>query len=421
MKATASRYLGEGNAIRSSSKRHHSAILGLALVVGFTVVQPAHAQQNVFNRDNSGTNQWDNDTNKPWYYQTWNDPHERSRPDLFAIRNDVFFGHNNQLVQDVNSKDWYSLRSLTMQSTSTSARTFNSSGGVGISLSLAFTNESGSGAHTFNTSIGVDGTTVNFTNNGGKITFSGSNFYVNANTAAFSGGGNFDISAAMSGSGGSVTKSGSGTLNLIGANSYTGATDVNAGTLLINGNQSSATGNVTVASGAFLGGTGTVGGNTTIQGGGKHGASTVGGIGTQTFAGNLTYNTNSVFEWDVTNASSYDKVVGSSGKILGGSGGKFNITTGTSYSDSFWNSNRAWADIFSSFGTGLSNWASIFSEINGAGISWNSVSQRGEVGTEGYFTLSGSTLSWTAVPEPTSALAGLLLGAGLLRRRRKLA
>ena len=28
------------------------------------------------------------------------------------------------------------------------------------------------------------------------------------------------------------------------------------------------------------------------------------------------------------------------------------------------------------------------------------------------------TLNWTAVPEPTSALAGLLIGAGLLRRRR---
>jgi uncharacterized protein (TIGR03382 family) len=27
-------------------------------------------------------------------------------------------------------------------------------------------------------------------------------------------------------------------------------------------------------------------------------------------------------------------------------------------------------------------------------------------------------LQWTAIPEPTSALAGLLLGAGLLRRRR---
>jgi hypothetical protein len=36
-----------------------------------------------------------------------------------------------------------------------------------------------------------------------------------------------------------------------------------------------------------------------------------------------------------------------------------------------------------------------------------------------FFTLTGSSLSFTAVPEPTSALAGILLGAGLLRRRRR--
>jgi len=41
------------------------------------------------------------------------------------------------------------------------------------------------------------------------------------------------------------------------------------------------------------------------------------------------------------------------------------------------------------------------------------------VAGRGYFAFSGtSALSWTAVPEPTSALAGILLVAGLLRRRR---
>ena len=30
---------------------------------------------------------------------------------------------------------------------------------------------------------------------------------------------------------------------------------------------------------------------------------------------------------------------------------------------------------------------------------------------------TGSTLTWTAVPEPSSALVGLLIGAGLFRRR----
>ena len=42
-----------------------------------------------------------------------------------------------------------------------------------------------------------------------------------------------------------------------------------------------------------------------------------------------------------------------------------------------------------------------------------------DVSTQGSFAINGSSLTWTAVPEPSSALAGLLVGAGLLRRRRK--
>lgn len=56
----------------------------------------------------------------------------------------------------------------------------------------------------------------------------------------------------------SLTKADNGTLTLSGANTYSGNTAVNAGTLLVNGTIGSGT--VTVASGASLGGTGTVGG-----------------------------------------------------------------------------------------------------------------------------------------------------------------
>jgi hypothetical protein len=41
-----------------------------------------------------------------------------------------------------------------------------------------------------------------------------------------------------------------------------------------------------------------------------------------------------------------------------------------------------------------------------------------DVSSYGSFTFTGTTLTWNAVPEPTSALAGLLLAAGLLRRHR---
>ncbi|MHA4838718.1 autotransporter-associated beta strand repeat-containing protein [Sphingopyxis sp. MSC1_008] len=77
----------------------------------------------------------------------------------------------------------------------------------------------------------------------------------------------FSIDGVISGAG-ALTKSGTGILTLSGSNSYAGATNVNAGTLLVNGNQSAATGLLTVASGATLGGNGRIGGSVNVLNGG---------------------------------------------------------------------------------------------------------------------------------------------------------
>ncbi|MBB1201834.1 autotransporter outer membrane beta-barrel domain-containing protein [Enterobacteriaceae bacterium 89] len=69
-----------------------------------------------------------------------------------------------------------------------------------------------------------------------------------------------NLGGAISGIG-SFHQDGSGLTRLSGDNAYTGETRVNQGSLLVNGNQSAATGDVTVANNTLLGGFGTLGGN----------------------------------------------------------------------------------------------------------------------------------------------------------------
>lgn len=114
----------------------------------------------------------------------------------------------------------------------------------------------------------------------GGLTFSGGTLrttasFASARNASLTGAGTistdagttFSLDGLISGTGG-LAKSGAGILTLSGNNSYAGATNVNAGTLRINGDQSAATGLVTVASGATLGGAGTIGGSVNVLNGG---------------------------------------------------------------------------------------------------------------------------------------------------------
>jgi fibronectin-binding autotransporter adhesin len=82
------------------------------------------------------------------------------------------------------------------------------------------------------------------------------------------GSGPLTIDATMSGSG-SITKVGGGTTTLTAANTYTGTTTVQAGTLLVNGTLQAGGGDVTVNAGGTLGGSGgAINRNVTINGGG---------------------------------------------------------------------------------------------------------------------------------------------------------
>ena len=87
----------------------------------------------------------------------------------------------------------------------------------------------------------------------------------------------------------SLIKEGAGAWTLAGNNTYSGPTTVAGGTLWVNGDQSTATGPVTVQSAGTLGGVGTIGGNTTVNGTLAPGHFP----GTLTFAGSLVFNAGS--------------------------------------------------------------------------------------------------------------------------------
>ena len=112
------------------------------------------AQQNVFSRDNSGTDLWWNDTNKPWYYQTWNS--NEVRPDIWPVgtRNYVFIGHNANTTMRVNGT-YFPMQSLNIQASASSARTYNAIDNGGMGLTLGIFNNS-SALQTFNVPIRVD-------------------------------------------------------------------------------------------------------------------------------------------------------------------------------------------------------------------------------------------------------------------------
>jgi fibronectin-binding autotransporter adhesin len=159
------------------------------------------------------------------------------------------------------------------------------------------------------------------------------------------GGKNTDAIFAGNITGTSVTKSGTGTWTLTGTNSYTGTTTVNAGRLNVNGNSSSAKGNVTVNASGTLAGTGSLGGNVTISGKLAPGSN---GIGTLTCTNNVTFNSNgaAVLEinktagtrdlLDVGNLLTYGGtllVTNLSGTLA--SGNSFKIFEATTYTGSF--------------------------------------------------------------------------------------
>jgi fibronectin-binding autotransporter adhesin len=196
----------------------------------------------------------------------------------------------------------------------------NSSGGaiaVGISGTASGANLGLliNGAYTVGRAVTVGNygnvVTLGGTNTSGIATFSGATTLSKAVTLKAAGGGTVDFSGNISG-GFAVTKDGDGTVTFSTAKSYTGATTIKAGMILVNSTLASS--GVTVQTGGTLGGSGTIAGATTVDLGGKlsPGAS----IGTLTFSNGLTIN--GELDAGVSGSTSSDLLVITGDLTLGG-------------------------------------------------------------------------------------------------------
>jgi autotransporter-associated beta strand protein len=216
---------------------------------------------------------------------------------------------------------------------------------------------------------------------------------------------------------GGLSKTGAGTLTLTGVNDYTGKTTIHTGTLKLASTGSIANStDIKVANAATFDVSAVSGGF--VLGSGK----SIGGDGALT--GDVTFNDTSIFSWSLSvtdpsntgSANTGDTFAVSGALADGGSAGgsvfKIILDGSQTFAGAFWNTAHSWSDVLFA-GSGVSDLSTLFTSFDYANAS-GTISGP----SNGSFSLSGTTLSYSLIPEPTTALAGLLLGAGLLRRRR---
>jgi autotransporter-associated beta strand protein len=187
----------------------------------------------------------------------------------------------------------------------------------------------------------------------------------------------------------SVLKRGTGTWTLNGANTYSGLTTVSNGTLVINGQVGP--GDVSVLTGATLGGTGVISSLVTIAAGGTiaPGAS----IGTLTINNSLTLSAGSITSMEINKtAGTSDQIAGLTSITYGGTLAIANLSGTLTTNDTF--------NLFNS-----TSHAGVFSAISptspGAGLAWNT----NTLATDGTLRIKASSVV-PPVPTITNSVVG---------------
>jgi fibronectin-binding autotransporter adhesin len=215
---------------------------------------------------------------------------------------------------------------------------------------------------------------------------------------------------------GGLEKKGAGTLTLTNTSTYTGATTVRQGALVVNGNISTSS-LTTVDSGATLGGSGSVG-KTIINGTLAVGNSP----GTMTFTNTLELNGSTMMEIDgtsgtgVTGGHDFVKLTGAGPLGILTYGGTLTLDMGTVFA----NGTYTW-DLFDMAGeTGTFTSISLADRYSGSllDVDLNGVWDLTSGNNTWQFTESTGVLGLTVVPESRTALLGLVGTVLLLRRRR---
>ena len=346
--------------------------------------------------------------------------------------------------------------------------TFDLDGNSDTFASLTFGGTSGTATSTSNLSTGAGTLTL-----GGNLTYDATNhplgstlsgkldlgasrtFAIGDSTNAAT---DLAVSANISGTGFSLTKTGAGTLALSGTNSYSGGTTVSAGVIAANSSTALGTGVTTIDN------TGTVAiptavkinSNFTVNSGGTltgTGTAALGGIvngpggtlaGTLTFAsgsslapgsspgllnitGAVTFASGSRYTWELgafsttTPGTNFDQVIIANGGSLSLLAGATLVPTFTGTATSptagngFWTSAQTWTVVTNSGGTGT---------VTGTAFSIDNSAWSGSGNFATALSNNEVLLTWTpsAIPEPSTYAAimgALALGATIWRRRHR--